>query len=933
MEQQKEYYAFISYKREDEKWAKWLQNKLEHYKFPTNLNGRTDLPKNIRPTFRDVTDLNPGLLAEEINNALRNSEWLIVVCSPRSAKSPWVCKEAQTFIDLGRADHIIPFVIEGNPFSNDTVTECYPEALLNLTGSKELLAANINEMGRDAAAIKVVARMFNLRFDALWQRYEREQGRKRWMWIGGSVLFALLGLGIGAYFVKQNRTIESQNVQLGNAANRLREDSLTLANHVSKIQADSILLSIQKDSIVKTNILLEKTNTSLTQANEELKRANYQIIQERNGMLSAQSRAVAEKAKELIAEGDVMRGASLAIRVLPKSSTHQNRPFSIEAESALRAAYDSIQYGFGPYAQLKGHNGQFLSCAYSKDGNYILTTSNDGTARIWDVITGREINEERKSFGQSVTEGYFVSSEGDIIIRRYDGALFSWKLQSNMQPKEMKMSGRSLLMNERNQYLAAYNDTNDRYEIWKRDGTSLLRILPPRVYNMDFSPSGDVLAYVKDDSLFISDIRAREKESNYFIHKTSKFDMHHVKYSPNGKTVMTYSKDSIILWDGGYYNKLSSAHPFYVGYASFSPDGEFILACSSDSGKVKILRIPDLKPIDNSIINHEVGVESVDISPTKNNFIERTTGYVSLYKNNIDNSSTFLNHSIITPFKEDNLYCGDNRTIARAIGEDIVFYNVLTLNSRKYSSPSIGRFTTKKGDEYLYNGISQARVSSQGLIAYKYKSGRKTIHLFNQETGFEIDSINMNIEVDCLTFSPNGKLLAIGCRDRKIYIWDMDKRSVVAISVGHKLPITALDFDKEGKTLVSASHDYTIRFWNVSSGQEIVIYRKQLLSKTNDLSFDMTGDFYLYTDKKGIHVNNRIGKEVYMIRNPYVKFAFFSGTNNICYCYGDDYSSQFSGYCINMVDYPTYGYIHQYFCNLLKGYELSAEERRKYYLE
>ena len=26
MKQGKEYYAFISYKREDEKWAKWLQN-------------------------------------------------------------------------------------------------------------------------------------------------------------------------------------------------------------------------------------------------------------------------------------------------------------------------------------------------------------------------------------------------------------------------------------------------------------------------------------------------------------------------------------------------------------------------------------------------------------------------------------------------------------------------------------------------------------------------------------------------------------------------------------------------------------------------------------------------------------------------------------------------------------------------------------------
>lgn len=31
------YLAFISYKREDEKWAKWLQNILEHYKLPISV--------------------------------------------------------------------------------------------------------------------------------------------------------------------------------------------------------------------------------------------------------------------------------------------------------------------------------------------------------------------------------------------------------------------------------------------------------------------------------------------------------------------------------------------------------------------------------------------------------------------------------------------------------------------------------------------------------------------------------------------------------------------------------------------------------------------------------------------------------------------------------------------------------------------------------
>ena len=233
MEQNKEYYAFISYKREDEKWAKWLQNKLEHYKFPTNLNGRTDLPKNIRPTFRDVTDLTPGLLAVEIDKALHSSEWLIVICSPRSAKSPWVCKEAQTFIDLGRADHIIPFVIEGNPFSKDSSTECYPEALLDLTDGKELLAANINEMGRDAAAIKVVARMFNLRFDTLWQRNMRQK-----------LLKQLASLLLIIIFISGTIVISKQQIAIHENKLELEDQSMT----IKSIKEDNTNLTYKIDS-------------------------------------------------------------------------------------------------------------------------------------------------------------------------------------------------------------------------------------------------------------------------------------------------------------------------------------------------------------------------------------------------------------------------------------------------------------------------------------------------------------------------------------------------------------------------------------------------------------------------------------------------------------------------------------------------------------
>lgn len=251
MDNRKDYFAFISYKHEDEKWAKWLQYKLEHYHFPTNLNGRTDLPKNIRPTFRDVTDMKPGILAEEINDALKKSQWLIVICSPRSAKSPWVCKEAQTFIDLNRSNYIIPFVIEGKPFSGDPATECFPKALLNLTGSKELLAANTNEMGRNAAVIKIIAAMFHLKFDSLWQRHRRKKTRDNILFSFIAAILLFLSCFLYSYILEQNdntkKAITEKEFQQFNAEFLRCEKLYNSKNYYEAFNASKIILKSNRN--------------------------------------------------------------------------------------------------------------------------------------------------------------------------------------------------------------------------------------------------------------------------------------------------------------------------------------------------------------------------------------------------------------------------------------------------------------------------------------------------------------------------------------------------------------------------------------------------------------------------------------------------------------------------------------------------------------
>lgn len=226
-----EYFAFISYKREDEKWAKWLQKKLESYSLPTALRKQNPtLPNKIRPVFRDQSELSGGNLKAEIEKGLDNSKYLIVICSPRSAKSPWVSKEVQHFIDNGRAEFIIPFIIGGTPNATDPDDECFPEGLRQLKGEKELLGININEMGRDAAAIKVIARMFDLRFDVLWQRHKRSKHLRNLFWIIALGLIVLSVVIFAAVLLNKNKVIESQNSQLQTLVNELQEENITFSH-------------------------------------------------------------------------------------------------------------------------------------------------------------------------------------------------------------------------------------------------------------------------------------------------------------------------------------------------------------------------------------------------------------------------------------------------------------------------------------------------------------------------------------------------------------------------------------------------------------------------------------------------------------------------------------------------------------------------------
>lgn len=351
---QYEYFAFISYKREDEKWAKWLQRKLEYYKLPSSVRkNNPDLPEKIRPVFKDTTDLEPGVLAQKIQDALNSSKFLIVICSPRSANSVWVSKEVQSFIDSGRADHIIPFIIGGTPNASDPKDECFPEGLRQLAGERELLGTNINEMGRDAAAIKIVARMFNLRFDALWQRYERFLRRKRFIWLIAAMSFVFISIIVIAYLAILNQRINEQRERADiQTALAVKESQRANAERDKVLEVNNEL-QIANDSINKQTILLEVTNKDLIAKSEELFRLNESLIIEQNNLKEANRRIInqliekqSNLAEEYISENKIYKAVD-AISEYVKYA-EDTIPSAKLLERVLRRLYDRYNPTYFP---------------------------------------------------------------------------------------------------------------------------------------------------------------------------------------------------------------------------------------------------------------------------------------------------------------------------------------------------------------------------------------------------------------------------------------------------------------------------------------------------------------------------------------------------------------------------------------------------------
>ena len=850
-QEQKQYYAFISYNHDDKNEARELQHWLEYYKLPTNLRKENpDLPKYVRPLFRDETHLEIGDLTPQICEGLEQSQFLIVICSPRSANSEWVNKEIEYFIEIGKQDKIIPYIIEGVPHSKDPDEECFPPALLSICQEKEILGANINESGRHAASIRVVAKMFNLRPDILYQRYQKERRRKIFsislliIWIISLLGYLLWSkIQYNNELKEKNETILQQNLMLDErndsieAVNRIilaAQDSLERQQHMLHTAYDEVINSQTqlKESNAKlreSNILLEDLNQNITQtnnllerANGELQEANVKIQNERNEILKGQARYVAKEAEKMLIDGNGMNAIFLLLHVLPKNIEKPNRPYSSAAEKCLRAAIDSITApGWNSIGILQDENRSIEKFAYSAETGFLATVSSDGSYKLWDAYSLQLLASMQGSI--SKTERMCFLGDSCVIASGRDFVhVWNYRKGEHIEyhKEEVGDSICTVLVLPNSDEIIVVSENG----IFRQFGYNKapVTILDMSVYGINISDcvmAGKRIWCLerRNGSLLVNvDLEKKTLKSNYIPHWTST-----VSLSPDSK--------KLLLTDGLF--------------------GEIVI-CDAETLKMRHHKSPQtdnpkLSNIDYGHIehiHHAVWCENND-----GIYMLWSDGRVTKYSCDLSRQIEEL------PYYDPHLYSSNDQISFSGNNEFLICSSAHNLRIYKNNS-------TKGFDDCIYDGgsntISTAFFSNDGSKVFFTHLASNKIQVLDVESKKVISSLEGRIDpyfYHKITFSPDESILISGSTSDMI----MGKNNLIESVREDKTISDDKTYIVDGVSSKDIPKNHPIRLFDTRTFKEIPFDGKGYIPSISP------NNEYLISSQDGIIYKYRLGSEQY----------------------------------------------------------------------
>lgn len=689
-------------------------------------------------------------------------------------------------------------------------------------------------------------------------------------------------------------------------------------------------------------------------------------------LLEEKAKKIAKEASVLVDDGDSYLARRILLEVLPP-----NLPYTQETEMALRKAmqYDnSILVGHTYYVNfasfstdgkqivsastdktikiwdtqtgrmqktITGHNANVNSVLFNKKGDLVLSASGndvekDNTVRVWDVFTG-ECIKTYDGFTSLVHFATFSPDEEMIAGASKDKTVRLWDVKTNACKILRGHSGEVFSVSFSGDGKLLASSSYDRtIRIWDTHTGRCIKTLKGHtggINSVAFSPNSrkivsasgyyiqnmDISEMVHDNTIRVWDIATGQCDRILEGHNS---DVTFVSYSIDGQKIVSASADKTVrVWgaESGQCLKTISTNEGCVNSAMFSPNGQKIVFTSSF-----LIHIWDLSPNSFSMesFNDHSSPNSlgstISVSPKGTYLASASDSTVQIWDvNTLRQLKTLAGQKK----KVSSLsFLNNDKIVSSSWDGTICIWNITSGECEKRIN---NEFTYKKTKEPI--GISFVNSSPDGYNLITSNLFYTGITKWNTQT-WERDTIETKGCADCLTYSPDGKIIIFSI-ENDIYMAN-NKLSVFQLLTGHSRGVNSLSFSPDGKRFVSSSTDNTIRIWDVAKTNCMKTLTGHQNS-VNHASFSSDGSKIISasTDRTVKVWDVNTGFCLYTLEEPKScnAVSFFAGDNRICV-------SLYDG-TIRFWDFPPLPQLIDETRERFKDRQLTSEEKAKYGLE
>lgn len=483
------------------------------------------------------------------------------------------------------------------------------------------------------------------------------------------------------------------------------------------------------------------------------------------------------------------------------------------------------------------HAGPVTTCAFSHYGRLILTTSRDGTAKVWDARTRQRLLVLRWRTGK-VNSAAFSDDDRYIVTAGESGAAEVWDAAEGKLLARLGGHTRSLA--------AAV-----------------------------FARSGEYVVTIGADKQAIVWDWAAARGTVPILLEGDAQTMRCVAFSPDDRFIVTsgwYGNGKIWQADTGHlFTSLDSdliiSAEMGHALAVFSPKGERMLTVSIN-GMVRMWEALGGKLLyvregrENAVMSVAFDADGRRFVTTEGDMKARIwdaqTGHQLLalegHEREINSAEFSRDGSRVVTASDDS-------------------------TARLWDAGSGALLKTFAGHA---NSVISATFSPDGSRIVTASDDR-TGGLWDAETGGLLATLDGHMDVlTSAVFSSDGKLIVTASKDRTARIWDGRSGRLLASLEGHTGTVTSAIFGPKDRLVATAGDDGTIRIWDALSGRQLTSFTGYTGSVESMIfSPDKTRLVAVSSDDTvrvwDVHLETRLPNEINMLVKRHVPFSIEGG--------------------------------------------------------